>query len=226
MPQLPPAAQNHKSSYLQQKRFSPTGIAIVVVMHAAGLGVLLLAKPEIVTSVIGDPPQAEWIALDPPPPPPPGRPETPIEHQLPVMPAETVIDIPRPALPPIAPTPFVPFDRLAEVVPPAPPLSPPAPPPREPVLTNARFAQSAMAHLQPPYPSAMIRQGVEGEVTVRVRVGTDGRVTAVERVRAVHETLFEATRQHALRRWRFVPATRDGEPVESWQTHTIRFRIA
>ena len=82
-----------------------------------------------------------------------------------------------------------------------------------------------MAALQPRYPAAMIRREVEGSVTVRVRVNEQGRVTQVQKVSAVHDDLFEATRRHALRRWRFLPATRNGSPIASWKEVAIEFRI-
>ncbi|SOB80280.1 protein TonB [Sphingomonas guangdongensis] len=79
------------------------------------------------------------------------------------------------------------------------------------------------ATFQPDYPAAERRAGTEGSVTVRVLIGTDGRVKAVEQVGSASPAFFEATRRQALGRWRFRPATRDGEPVESWQVKTLRF---
>lgn len=60
---------------------------------------------------------------------------------------------------------------------------------------------------------------------MKVLVGIDGRVKAVELVSADDPGFAEATRRQALRHWRFRPATRDGVPVESWRTMTVRFRM-
>ena len=79
------------------------------------------------------------------------------------------------------------------------------------------------SQLQPAYPPGLARLGIEGVATVRVLVGTDGRVKAVESVRSNEEEFMAATRDQALRRWRFKPATDDGVPVDSWREMTVRF---
>jgi periplasmic protein TonB len=86
---------------------------------------------------------------------------------------------------------------------------------------NPRFRDA----LQPDYPPELIRQEVEGAVTIRVLIGTDGRVKAVEPIRFAHSELLQVTQQHALRKWRFLPATRDGVAVESWREMSVRFEI-
>jgi periplasmic protein TonB len=95
----------------------------------------------------------------------------------------------------------------------------------EPVFKNARFDPRYASTLQPTYPGDMIRAGMEGTVTVRVLIGTDGRVKAIEAVRADDESFLATTRKQALGKWRFIPATRDGAPVESWREMTVRFQL-
>ena len=86
-------------------------------------------------------------------------------------------------------------------------------------------APDPRARFQPDYPASERRSGIEGVVVVRVLIGADGRVKAVQQVRAASDAFFEATRKQALARWRFTPATHDGVPVESWRTMTVRFRL-
>ncbi|RYE01614.1 MAG: TonB family protein, partial [Sphingomonadales bacterium] len=62
-------------------------------------------------------------------------------------------------------------------------------------------------------------------VSVRVLIGTDGRVKAVEQVSATSTAFFEATKRQALGKWRFKPATRGGVPQESWKTMSVRFEL-
>jgi protein TonB len=62
-------------------------------------------------------------------------------------------------------------------------------------------------------------------VTIRVLIGTDGRVKAVEKVRTASDAFFRATESQALRHWRFKPATLDGKPVESSKVMTVHFRL-
>ena len=94
-----------------------------------------------------------------------------------------------------------------------------------PVLVQATRDPRHAAAFQPDYPARELRDGVEGTVTVRVLIGTDGRVRAVELVRTDAPGYFAATERHARARWRFRPATRDGVPMEEWQTLTVRFTI-
>lgn len=98
-------------------------------------------------------------------------------------------------------------------------------PPPIPVFNAAsrdpRFARA----FQPDYPVAKLRLEIEGSVTVRVLIGTDGRVRQVQVIRATDADFAKATEKQALRAWRFKPATRDGIPVEDWQTLTVRFDI-
>lgn len=79
--------------------------------------------------------------------------------------------------------------------------------------------------LQPPYPSSEEQAEREGKVTVRLAIGTDGRVKAIDKVSATSDAFFTATQRHALRSWRFSPATVDGKPVESRKVLTVHFRL-
>src|SRR3546814_20810836 len=78
---------------------------------------------------------------------------------------------------------------------------------------------------QPDDPRREERAGIEGIVTVRVLIGTDGRVKAVELVRGHSPAFFEATKKRALSKWRFKPATRGGVAEESWREMTVRFQL-
>lgn len=86
---------------------------------------------------------------------------------------------------------------------------------------DPRFAKE----FQPDYPVGKLRLEIEGSVTVRILVGTDGRVRQVQILNATDPDFARATEKQALKAWRFKPATRDGVPVEDWQTLTVRFDI-
>lgn len=98
---------------------------------------------------------------------------------------------------------------------------PPAKPPLVLAQLDPRFAGS----FQPDYPASEQRRGVEGVAKVRVLIGTDGRVKAVEAISSDSPGFFEETRRRALSKWRFKPATRGGIAEESWQVMTVRFQI-
>jgi periplasmic protein TonB len=94
-----------------------------------------------------------------------------------------------------------------------------------PPLIGAELDPRFAGSLQPEYPGPELRQGREGTVTVRVRVGIDGRVKQVEKVSATSDAFFEATKRQALGRWRFKPATRGGVPEEMWKRMSVRFKM-
>jgi protein TonB len=98
---------------------------------------------------------------------------------------------------------------------------PDLPPVRLEALFDPRFA----ADQQPPYPTSEERAQREGRVRLRVTIGADGRVKAVQRLDATSDAFWRSTERHALSRWRFRPATDDGRPVESTKVLTITFQI-
>lgn len=95
-----------------------------------------------------------------------------------------------------------------------------------PVLVDAQIDAARMRDFQPEYPASMERQQREGDVTVRVHINAQGRVDAVELVKATHDAFWKVTKAQALSRWRFRPATWDGEPVETTRTMTVHFRLS
>jgi protein TonB len=95
----------------------------------------------------------------------------------------------------------------------------------DPVIVGASLNRRYAADFQPDYPVGLLRREQEGEVSVRVLVGPDGRVKDIELVKSPHEDFWSATRKQALRKWRFTPATKDGKPVESWMALKVVFKI-
>jgi protein TonB len=164
----------------------------------------------------------------PPPPPPPDPTVKPQPN-----PQQSVITAPTPPFtPPIAPAnPVDPQPPIGPVTfdpgPVGPALDPPAPPKpvAEPVRTLAALDKRFADRFQPSYPGRELREEVEGKAKVRVLVGTDGRVKAVEDMGATSPGFFAETKQQALNKWRFKPATLDGTPVESWFTITVSFEL-
>ena len=104
-------------------------------------------------------------------------------------------------------------------------ILPPPDPPREPILTEPGIDPRDLSAFQPDYPGSMVRLGKEGSVTVRVAIGADGRVTGIERLAATDEAFWLATQRHALRKWRFRPASRDGVAVSGSKVLTVHFRL-
>ena len=215
------------TGFYEQKRFSPTGLGIVIALHAGAIAAVAVMKgPEIirylpVRTTIFDVP----IPDDPPEvPPPPIQVDQPrnqvsqVDAPIPVFDLQTagleVIGPPVPAPPLPGPIGTASAGTVGEMAPALPPM-------RIDAAFDPRFADA----LQPPYPTSEERAQRNGSVRVRVTIGADGRVKSVERVNATSDAFWRATERHALSRWRFRPATVDGRPVESRKELSVLFRI-
>jgi protein TonB len=95
----------------------------------------------------------------------------------------------------------------------------------DPVIVGARLNTRYAEQFQPAYPPGQLRLEQEAEVSVRVLVGSDGRVKQIELIDSPQVDFWSATRKQALKKWRFTPATKDGKPFESWMTLKVRFEI-
>ncbi|MBO9576689.1 MAG: TonB family protein [Sphingobium sp.] len=104
------------------------------------------------------------------------------------------------------------------------PVDPPIAP-HTPVFVKASQDPRYAKAFHPDYPPSLVREGLEGSVTVRVSIDATGRVSAIELIKATNPAFFEETRDQALRYWRFKPATSDGTPVASQQVLTVQFNL-
>lgn len=219
-------AHVYASERLAGRRRRPTTLLLIVGGHAAALAVLLTARMDLPQRIRDLPTVVELIA-EPLPPPPDTPPPAPPERQE----APTAVDQPK-VLVPLDPLALPPLDRgppVSEAVPlpPPPDLRPPLPPepPRaEPVRVAARIATPA-DRLRPPYPPAKLRAEEEAVLRLRLTIGADGRVSAVEPVGSADPAFLDAARRHLLRHWRFDPAREDGRPVASTTVINLRFEL-
>ncbi|RDE05848.1 energy transducer TonB [Sphingomonas aracearum] len=210
----------------------PANLLVAIGINAAIFAALAFSAPTLVPRT-DKPFDVRNIPLDPVPPP---KPE-PVREMKRVTPAD-----PRPepdlfVTRPVVETPSDSILTVTSIPQPPPPIgepgtgtdiaprAEPSPPPPLPVMVGAEIDPRYAAAFQPIYPGEERRAGREGRVTVRVLIGTDGRVKQVERVSAATDAFFEATRERALARWRFRPATRDGVAVEAWRTMSVRFEL-
>jgi protein TonB len=65
----------------------------------------------------------------------------------------------------------------------------------------------------PSYPPRALRNGESGTVLLRVHVGADGIPYDVDLVQSSRSRLLDRAASDAVRRWRFRPAMRGGQPV-------------
>ena len=201
---------------IDPKRVAATSLAIAV--HTAVLMLLLVPMQ------VAEPPKAvddalvvtdiRPIPIPPKPPEPRPRPETQQVVQTPPRTPPTHVEFVNDEPSPIDP-------HVAEVTLDEPPIG-------EPVVdTGPSFVQlSADVAPPPPYPAQALRMRQEGRVTLRVLVDEAGRPAEV----AVESSsgfrlLDEAALKVVKKRWHFVPATRDGAPIQAWALVPVVFQL-
>lgn len=174
---------------------------------------------------------AAVLLQHPPPPPEPGEPariEVVFDWTGALPPVPSAAAPARPAHParPAEPGPGEPL--LAAAPSPASPAVPRLGDPAAGLRFQQRTGQMLPAHgvagnRGPDYPAAAARLHQTGTVLLRLYIGTDGAVTRVETLRSSGVAALDAAATTALARWHFLPAERDGKPVESYWDQPVVF---
>lgn len=73
------------------------------------------------------------------------------------------------------------------------------------------------------YPVRLWRQGVEGEVLLRIHISLEGRVDSVELERSSGNALLDSLAMSGARDLTYHPAQRGDEPVGVWALLPVRF---
>ena len=221
-------------SYAQQRQIGTNrtlAIVIVAIIHVflaygiiTGLAynVVKQATEELKTFNVEEEP--------PPPPeePPPPEPEQVAETPPPVVSPPPIVrtNVTPPVVQTVQDAPPPVITPRAAPAPPAPPAPPPPPPPPPPVKTVP--PRSAVGDLQGlfsgnDYPESAIERDEQGSVTVRLTVGTNGRVSNCDVVRSSGSQRLDSTTCRILQsRAKFTPARDNrGNPT----TDTVTQRI-
>jgi len=104
---------------------------------------------------------------------------------------------------------------------------PPSPAPREPfrfVVGGTITEPVKIGGPSPIYPDAAKRARIQGVVVLEAVIGTDGSVHDLKALRPLPLGLTEAA-EDAVTRWRYQPATLEGEPVAVKYIITVRFNL-
>ncbi len=109
----------------------------------------------------------------------------------------------------IAPAP----EELPRIVEPAPPWETAPPPVQETRPDIADSAPVPISRPAPRYPREALNRNIGGIVRVQVIVGADGSVDRMELAESSGDRFLDRAAMEAVRRWRFIPATRNGQPV-------------
>ena len=217
-------------AYADQQMSGNRVVAIIIValIHIAlgyalvtGLAYNAVQKVvERVTTIdVEEPPPPE--PEDEPPPPPEDVPDT--APPPPVAPAPPINIAPAP--PPLRTTPTIP--------PPSPPalrIPPPAPPAPPPPPSMARAASPDglnrwAARIQGDYPSSALRREEQGTVSMRITVGTNGRVEACAVTGSSGSSALDDAACRGMQRYaRYNPALNAaGDPISSTTSQSIRY---
>jgi len=105
-----------------------------------------------------------------------------------------------------------------------------APPPAAPAADKAAAAGETreamlLKQVNPRYPTAAQRAGIEGWVEVDFTVDADGRVRDAKVARAQPRHVFDHSALDAVNRWRFRPAMRNGKAVAAVVRRRILFKL-
>ena len=85
----------------------------------------------------------------------------------------------------------------------------------QPVATNAA----------PPYPEEARAAGLQGKVTLRLRIGTNGRVESLKLLASSGVPSMDESVLRTVKQWRFEPARRLGRPVAMDVKTSVKFEI-
>ena len=182
------------------------GIAFVVVLHVLVIYALLTGLGKTIVEVIKKPLTAtiiDEIKAPPPPPPPPRKIVEVPKVQPQPQPYVPPPDVPMPttqAEPVISVVTATPPPEPVVIAPPPVVVAPPAPPPKPAI----RRGLTPLVRVEPVYPRAAIRAGIErGRVVARVMIDEKGNVTDVIIVSADPPRQFEKAVMDALKEWKF-----------------------
>ena len=83
----------------------------------------------------------------------------------------------------------------------------------------------AVSQVPPTYPAELRKAKIEGVVTLVFVLNKDGRVEDA-RVENSSRPEFEKPALDAIRKWRFRPGEKDGQPVRTYIRLPMRFRVS
>lgn len=221
---------------LMKQRFR-FALLFSLLVHAALLGLrpptpVVFSEPRELEVRLADPPGSPPSALAPPkaqpaiPAAPPARTRVAPVAQEVTRPSPAILTAPV-ATP--SPTPPMPVNPSAQAeAAPAPALASAPPRPDKPASGDESTVIFDAAYLRnpaPDYPPQSRRLEEEGMVKLKVRVNQEGRAIAVEVAQSSGFRRLDTAAVEAVRNWRFVPARRDGQPLEATVIVPVRFTL-
>lgn len=210
---------------------SPAGIhpdTVRIVAMSAAIALNLAALLAVMRPMVADisfasaPAQAIRL-IDHPDEPKPVAPPPPIElKRLPVTTTHTTVKptvVQQPAV--------VPTDEGTATMVPVPPVVDTAP--VAPAAVPSAPVEATLAYVSAPapaYPKSAVQRHLQGTVTLRVLVDETGKpLDVVIESSSGHDVLDQAARDQVLAKWRFQPASANGQKVRAWARIPVTFDL-
>lgn len=92
-------------------------------------------------------------------------------------------------------------------------------------VTPPNFSAAYLRNPAPHYPIVARRTGEQGTVMLRVLVSREGLPGRVDVEKSSGSTHLDAAALEAVKAWRFAPARKGGETIDSWMLVPIVFRL-
>ncbi len=88
-----------------------------------------------------------------------------------------------------------------------------------------QLPQSVATNVAPPYPEEARAAGLQGRVTLRLRIGVDGRVESLKILKSSGTVSLDESALATVKQWRFEPARKLGRPVAMDVKTSVNFQI-
>lgn len=197
-----------------------TGLGFVVILHVIAIYAVASGLAHKAVETVMGPIETKIIEEAKPKsedlPPPPPKLQTPPPY-VPPPDLDVAIDAPPPSA---ATTAIAVVQTTQKVVAPPPPVAADVVPRFDPKAARANaFPDSE-------YPDQSRRLNEEGDVIIALLVGTDGKVTdgKIEKSSGF-DRLDKAALDYYLRRGRFLPGIKDGQPIAAWKSIKVTFKL-
>lgn len=221
----PPAAPSSAGGgYVSDTRGRWPVLAAIVAFHALLIAAAILIRVEVDRRDREERLTTFSVAEPSPPPPAPAEPttETPSPSAVFAPPRQIALPVPSPVqaisvpVPPEQPVAVA----AAEPAPPAPQPAAAAP------ITPPDFRAGQLDNPAPAYPYLSRKAREEGVVLLRVLVSREGRAKQLQVDKSSGSSRLDDAALQTVRKWRFLPARRAGEPVEAWVIVPVTFSLS
>lgn len=193
--------------YGQRRGPNMPAIVIILLVHAVIIGALIQVRYHVIRRSEA---KLAVMNLTPPPPPPPASAEPPPPTQPKVVSPPPLVQVPAPPMqivttpdPQPRPTPVAIQVKAAPAGPPAPPST----------VQSSDLSTQMISGKPPRYPIESRRKREQGTVLLSLTLGLDGGVSAVSIAQSSGFSRLDDAARDAVRKWRWAPTYRNGQPV-------------